>query len=220
MLKTQSNLDRLRSEQKQQVDARREAIITAAQQLFLEKGITEISMRDIAEGATINRATLYRYFPDRHPLTFEVAARMLEKIATVSSREVDENVGFEQATRTILMGMIHSFDELIDAYRYIGMFDQLYGRAYPTEELAKEYQEKIFEIFGRLASAPLDSIPSEKFAQLITVTNTIMSFLEKMAGRGELMGGEQGVPMQIQIEQFEQMINLIIDQFLFASREK
>ncbi|MEM9775572.1 MAG: TetR/AcrR family transcriptional regulator [Chloroflexota bacterium] len=216
MLKTQSNLDRLRSEQKQQVDARREAIITAAQHLFLEKGITEVSMRDIAEGATINRATLYRYFPDRHPLTFEVAVRMLEKIATASSQGVDLNGSFEEAVKGVLLGMVHAFDELKDAYRYIGMFDQLYGRAYPTEELAKQYQEKIFDIFGRLASAPLETIPPEKFSQLITVTNTIMSFLEKMAGRGELMGDEQGVPMQVQIEQFEQIINLVIDQILLA----
>ncbi len=217
MLSTQSNLERLRSEQKQQVDARRETIITAAQNLFLEKGITEVSMRDIAEGANINRVTLYRYFPDRHPLTFEVAVRMLEQIATVSSRSVDPNGSFEETVRGVLSGMINSFDELKDAYRYIGMFDQLYGRAYPTEELATQYQEKIFEIFGRLATAPLENIPAETFAQLITLTNTIMSFLEKMAGRGKLMGTEQGVPMQVQIEQFESMINLLIDGMLFRA---
>jgi hypothetical protein len=40
--------------------------------------------------------------------------------------------------------------------------------------------------------------------------NTIMSFLEKMAARGELMTKEQEVPLQTQLEAFEEIVPIVL----------
>lgn len=42
----------------------REAVLDAAAALVAEQGVTGLTMAQIAEGAGIGRATLYKYFPD------------------------------------------------------------------------------------------------------------------------------------------------------------
>jgi hypothetical protein len=49
-----------------------------------------------------------------------------------------------------------------------------------------------------------------RYEQQVTILNTIMSFLEKMAARGPLMANEQGVPISKQIEVFRRFIDAII----------
>src|SRR4051812_49827268 len=45
-----------------------ERILDAAGDLFAEHGIGAVSMGDVARAAGCSRATLYRYFADRHEL--------------------------------------------------------------------------------------------------------------------------------------------------------
>lgn len=45
-----------------------EKILDAAGELFAEQGIGAVSMGDVAKAAGCSRATLYRYFADRHEL--------------------------------------------------------------------------------------------------------------------------------------------------------
>lgn len=50
-------------------------ILDAAGELFSERGVTSVSMRDVAERAGCSRATLYRYFPGRDDLHLAYVAR-------------------------------------------------------------------------------------------------------------------------------------------------
>ena len=51
-----------RAQQKQQ---RYQSIIATAKELFLERGVENIQMQDIATAAEIGIATLFRYFPKK-----------------------------------------------------------------------------------------------------------------------------------------------------------
>ena len=90
MEKEISNSERYRRERAHQVEERRDAIIVAATEMFLEKGLEHTSMLDIANQANISKVTLYRYFPNRDPIAFEVAVRMLKTIMTTASQNVSE----------------------------------------------------------------------------------------------------------------------------------
>jgi len=46
----------------------RQLLQKAFMELFLERGIASISIQDIAERATVNRATFYAHFPDKYAL--------------------------------------------------------------------------------------------------------------------------------------------------------
>lgn len=68
------------------------AILDSAAHVFSEQG-SSASMADVAEGAGVSRATLYRYFPHREELLTALAAHAL---ADAAARLAD--AGLERAT--------------------------------------------------------------------------------------------------------------------------
>jgi AcrR family transcriptional regulator len=200
------------------VDAQRTNILDAAERRFLRNGLEHTTMADIAEEAGITRMTLYRYFRDRDTIAFEIAVRMLERVV---SGNTPTTVG-ESDGEAILLGrlkdaaqsMIRNFDALRDAYRYLGMFDHLYTDRYPTEELAAWYKQHIESL--RLSGVPEGVLAlSVTHAHHVLMTmNAIMSFLQRMAARGELMAAEQGLPLQEQLDLFDEMIGMYFDRLI------
>ncbi len=217
---TISKLETIRQNGKTQLDAQRAHILDTAEQLFLEKGLDHTTMTDLATQAGITRMSLYRYFPDRDPIAFEIAIRMLKKIGSLH-QPVDPGDVLDESTllayiKTNMRTMIHNFYPLRDAYRYIGMFDHLYGDHYPTEVLAKWYKEHMLELdfIGLKARLFLGELRYSQ--QLVIMLNTIMSFLEKMAARGELMASEQEVSLDDQLRLFDEMVSFAFDQWFVS----
>ncbi len=147
-------------------------------------------MRDIAKAAGITRVSLYRYFPDCHPITFGIAVRMLTRI--YESLIVEETDSPLQRARKMMFAAIDQFYELRDAYRFLGMFDHLYGASYPTEEMAALYKEGMAIPALSTQNGANDITPE----QLTMIGNCVMSFLQRLAARGDLMAEEQGVPLR------------------------
>jgi len=207
---------RKRREGRHQLDERREAIIGHAQELFLSEGLETASMTRIAEHAGITTVTLYRYFPDRHPIAFEVAARMIDRIAAVAAeREHSDSATVAARFRAICLAMVDEFDQLRNAYRYIGLFDHLYAQSYPSQELAAWYKGRLSDAFARFLDAGVARETEQGLhARRITLLNTIMSFLEKMAARGELMAQEQEAPLPAQLRVFRSFVETLTEREL------
>ena len=55
--------------------ARREAIISAAERIFIEKGYDNTSVAEIAKEAVFTKTTVYKYFPTKDHLYFAVALK-------------------------------------------------------------------------------------------------------------------------------------------------
>lgn len=207
-----------------QVDARRERILDTAQTLFLRDGLEQSSMRSIADAAGIAPVTLYRYFPDRHPIAIEVAARMINRIVDTCSTNARAAVGTgapagEESRREhevfcrYALAMVDKYRELRDAYRYIGLFDHLYARSYPSQELAKLYRRRLREAVAAMPVLDLEQAPPEiehDRERMVTLTNVIMSYMEKMSARGVLMGREQRVQFRTQMRHFRDYVESIL----------
>ncbi len=74
---------------------RKDDIITSAIELFREKGYDTISITDIAERASISKATFYKHFSCKEDLFYECADRVFENIdneyrATLSEKDITE----------------------------------------------------------------------------------------------------------------------------------
>ncbi|WP_161883675.1 TetR/AcrR family transcriptional regulator [Deinococcus alpinitundrae] len=206
-----SKLETVRQTGATQVDAQRINILNAAERVFLKKGLEASTMANIAEEAEINRVTLYRYFGDRDTLSFEIAVRMLERLAAHPFTSTSQTGSDAQQRLYALKGraqtMIRDFETLRDAYRYLGMFDHLYGDHYPSTELAAWYREQVQRVVS-LSRLNTGDFP---YASVVVAYNTILAFLQQMAARGELLAEEQGVPLDEQLRVFHNMIGLYLD---------
>ncbi|MFX0573824.1 TetR/AcrR family transcriptional regulator [Nocardia nepalensis] len=69
-------------------DIAAEQILDAAAQLFVERGVANSGMGDVAKAAGCSRATLYRYFPNRQALRIAFVHREARRVATAVAEEV------------------------------------------------------------------------------------------------------------------------------------
>jgi AcrR family transcriptional regulator len=84
----------------QRADARanREALLCAARELFVERGLT-VSFDDIAQRAAVGRATLYRHFADREALLEALLERLVEELESIAAKLPDDATAFERLFR-------------------------------------------------------------------------------------------------------------------------
>ena len=194
-----------------QLPSRRQSILDTSERLFLDKGLERTTMADIARAERISTVTLYRYFPSRDPISFEIAARMLRKIA--ASPRVRVRRLTNESIRQIALGLIDCFFDLRDAYRYMGMFDHLYGDRYPDEKLAAWYKEMVLSLEWGGISLSDTGVASKKRQKAVVLLNAVICYLERMAARGDLLSEEQGVPLVVQLEHFRDMIAVYLKRF-------
>lgn len=69
-----------------QREARRNAIIDAAEEAFATRPFDKVNIRDIAKQAGISPALIYRYFPDQQHLFVEAFLRGTERLVEIFDR--------------------------------------------------------------------------------------------------------------------------------------
>ena len=62
-------------------ERRRQQIIAASKRVFLSKGVTEATIKDIAEEAELSPGTLYIYFKNKDELYSSISIRMLKHLS-------------------------------------------------------------------------------------------------------------------------------------------
>jgi AcrR family transcriptional regulator len=186
MNKSTSKSETNRQTGKHQVDEQRANILDAAEKLFLQNGLENTKMVDIAAQTGITKVTLYRYFPNRDVIALEIHTRMMHKIASLlGSRELEPTL---ENLKILTQAMIRNFDALRDAYRYMGMFDKLYLDNPPDAALTQWTKHQLIAVAG-IEITSLDL--AREYPQgnrFIMVMSTVIWFLEKLALRGELPG--------------------------------
>lgn len=200
------NQQRYARERQEQKDQRREDILSAAEELFLEKGLENVSMKEIAEKAHISKMTLYRYFASRDPIAIEIAVKMLTDIHSSFQNKPIQDSGADPVVVAIIR-MIDEFHQYEHAYRYLGMFDHLYAQNYPSDELAGRYKISMLGL-----REGMEMVDTDKIAFHIMLGNATMSFLEKLAARGRLLEKEQEVSIDDQLNEYKKVLTLLKDQ--------
>lgn len=65
-------------------------ILDTAVELFTQRGVGAVTMRDVADAAGCSRATLYRYFPGKHELMTAYVERAAREVARDVDSAIDE----------------------------------------------------------------------------------------------------------------------------------
>ena len=84
-----------------------ERILDAAGELFARHGIGSVSMGDVARAAGCSRATLYRYFADRHELHLAYVHREARRVGELVAADVRRYRNPERRLTAAILAALH-----------------------------------------------------------------------------------------------------------------
>jgi AcrR family transcriptional regulator len=200
-----------------QSDEQRTSILDAAEGLFLEAGIEKVSMGDLAAKVGINRATLYRYFANRDEVAMAVFLRMMKRPAQTG--DFDPGDRSLEGFRRVVQNMIRSYPQLIERYRFSGLFDRVY-LDHPSDSSLSQWAYHQLSTAGFMPPSVHPGDAAATFGEEMNlIINNVVWFFEKLALRGEMTWAGKGVPLEQHLRMFEDMILGYIDR-LIETRDK
>ena len=132
-------------------DLREDSVVYIAAELFLQKGIENVKMTDVAERAELGVATLYRWFGTKDGLVIRAGALLWGDLHTLfrsvyEAEDFRACTGIEQIAR--LFGVYRTlFREHADFIRFIGDFDDFVIRTRPAQEDLREYEASVLNFY-------------------------------------------------------------------------
>ena len=183
---------------------KREIIIAKARDIFLDKGLFNTVMDDIAVEAGLTRRTLYRYFETKEDLAYETAILLLSEWNEFH-REV-----FIKLSGSGINQLQHFLNELIDymvqrvnIMKYLGEFDFYFKddkAEKPSSESILKFESIILVSDGILTELlergiKDGSVKPDVDVKLMmnTISNVLWSFGQRIAIRGEMIEKESGI---------------------------
>lgn len=149
------------SKREQQKLERRETIVQAARVLFLQHGIQDVQLQDIAHEAGLGIATLYRYFPNKEQLVLAVSNIITEQM-TQDLRDITN------ATETAYKQL----ERMLDYYI----------------ELSDEPEQRFLKFFRALEQYKSGVEESEVHAEYLAIRREMAVVLLMLAEKGKRDG--------------------------------
>ena len=103
--------------------SKKEAIVDAAIEVFLEKGIEKTTVSHIVKVAGIAQGTFYLYFPSKLALMPVIAEEMVEKTMDIVQENVQDDATFHEKLAQLVDAIFHVAKEYneIQALIYAGL---------------------------------------------------------------------------------------------------
>lgn len=206
-MKNQTDMQKYTLKRQAQAESRKQNVLDVALKLFLENGLSRVTIPEIMKEAKVSKTTIYRYFESFDEIAFEVEKMMMGKIFSSLTDVLNKgNDDIEQLACDVQLTLIDYFYENSDAYKYTGMFDNMYSEYYPSATFAQEQVDMINNSYVARKIMIRSGVPEEIHNKIVTCTNVVMSFLYRLASRGNLIEKHQGISVDAQIKEFRQLI--------------
>lgn len=121
-------------------DAKKNYVVETAKVLFLEKSISSVTLKDIADTAGIGEATVYRYFKTRAELVIECAMSLQSDVSKEFSDSVSSSDGYGRLKK-FYGAFLKLFVQRKELYRFLNEFDAFCITA--GEERLNEYSDNL-----------------------------------------------------------------------------
>ena len=186
-----------KAESAQGLDERDMRVVTCAAELFLERGLEDVTMVDIAKAAHVGVATVYRHFSTKSRIAVEAATVLWERfneriLQLVESDQFLALNGLERL-RMLLDGYCEAYDSQAGFVSFLDEFDhKVLAGDMARSELAR-YGEKIdsfymiFEdayVLGRDDGSIAREVSFRPF--YLALTHALMGVAQKLR-RGEII---------------------------------
>lgn len=131
-------------------EQRKNSILQAAWDLFLERGISGTSMEDIARRCELARGTLYLYFQSKDEIAFELLLKATEDLLAALSTALDPSLPAVRQIEKLAMTYYRFYIAQPEAFRYMFVI--------PHESYAGKVSEDLLERWGATGKAALSVI--------------------------------------------------------------
>jgi TetR/AcrR family transcriptional regulator of autoinduction and epiphytic fitness len=125
----------------------RDAIVDAAERLFLERGFASVSMDDLAEAAGVARRTLYNQFASKEEIFREMLPRVSEQLEGVLPPGIETRGDVEDVLRLIA----HAILALHAQQKYLGFFRMVVAESRQFPWIAEAFAAVMEPQIERLA---------------------------------------------------------------------
>ena len=174
------------------IDAR---AIACAAALFLEQGIANVKMTDIADAAGMGVATLYRHFSTKTAIAIAAATLMWERFnevihALVESDEFLEMNGAERL-EALFGEYCSTYVYHADFVKFLDEFDHLVLSEHPDASLLEAYGAKVDSFFFIFEDAYLMGLADGSITREVDFPVYYRAIAHALMGvAGKLMRGE------------------------------
>lgn len=135
-------------------DARREAILDAAQKLFLERGYDAVTIADVLDAACISKGGFYHHFTAKEDLPAGIVARMsAQAIAAAEAARDLEGGGALDRLNAFIAGSVRWKAESVDEMRFF------------ASVLTRPGNDALFQRIFQAGAAAVRPILTEMIAQ-------------------------------------------------------
>ena len=121
-------------------DARPQELLSAALDLFVERGFASTRLEDVARRAGVSKGTLYLYFTNKEEL-FKAVVR--ENIVPALGEAEDIISSFDGHSADLMRRVIHGWWERLGATKASGIIKLVMAEAGNFPDLAQFYQEEV-----------------------------------------------------------------------------
>ena len=186
-----------------QVDETRDRILAESRRMFIEQGLYEVQMQDIAKSVGISRASLYRYFEDKFDLALGV-------LSTIWKELTDDWDGRKAATLAEGKNALERMALYLKGFwleprsaaplRFLAEFDAFYSGA----RIPKDFIPRLRAIFTEGATGVLTGFLDEGIGDgsvredidtrlaAVTVLNAVRGLQQRVSLRGQALLETEG----------------------------
>jgi len=168
-------------------EAKKSAIIDAARELFVQRGITAVGVSEIASKAGVSQVSIYNYFGDKRNLAKQVVRSNLSETIRAYDEILEQDISFAEKLQMIMTRKQNLIEETGRArFSPVAQQDQMLQQV--LKELATAHAVAIYSKFieqGKQAGAIADSIPSEAILSFLLASLTILQQPEYLSSDNE-----------------------------------
>lgn len=196
-------------------DQRRASILEAARSQFLQQGLEQVRMSEIAREAELSKGTLYLYFRDKTDLMYSL---LLEALEDLRSRVVEVTEGAERAIDKVYelveryIAFYHERQDFFPLFHYL---DYAFDGSGLTDSTAEACFGVIDDLNEMLRSLLREGIEDGSFRpdiepneQAAMYAHVIHSFMEHAVAREGFIRARAGFEPEVLIRR---MFKMVID---------
>ena len=176
--------------------SKREEIIKCAKLIFVDQGIQNLSMKDIAKQCDVSLRSLYYYYRSKEDLAVDVMIYVMNDFTNIYNTTYDQSKSAYNNLAIILEHLNFEFINRKDDIKYITAFDFYFFKSYPNERYSiflKSLQQnhsiqKVIEM--SLIDRSINYHGFQPVELLATLLQALLAYAQKIIYREKVMALE------------------------------